>query len=420
MLFSKFLSFDFFIKEATFVILNKLSARKEITAAMKKNFFLLIILLNFFQIGFSQNTWNISGTVLNDATKTPLQGASVFISNSSNGTFTDSVGIFSLKGLPAGNYNLVVSFIGYETQVYPVELNGKNAEVSIGLKDMAKQLDNVVINLKNGNRNDQLKIFRKAFLGTDKNARETEILNEEKLNLHSDESGKIVTARSTEMLIIANHALGYNIKYLLKEFSYNKKTGDLHYIGYPLFEQMKSTSASEEKEWKENREKIYRSSLLRFYRTLGKRSLVQQGYILGNLTTPQMDNPQARGVAGKPIIPSNGFLITVNNLQYVDTLFYPEIPYYKIMTALPGHKYLLNFSGMISVDATNSYANPANIDYYKPGERTSIISLKQPVEINEDGLPQDPSSVTYVGYWMELRISDLLPFDYKSTEEIKK
>src|SRR6185312_12420073 len=164
MLFSKFLSFDFFIKEATFVILNKLSARKEITAAMKKNFFLLIILLNFFQIGFSQNTWNISGTVLNDATKTPLQGASVFISNSSNGTFTDSVGIFSLKGLPAGNYNLVVSFIGYETQVYPVELNGKNAEVSIGLKDMAKQLDNVVINLKNGNRNDQLKIFRKAFL----------------------------------------------------------------------------------------------------------------------------------------------------------------------------------------------------------------------------------------------------------------
>lgn len=386
---------------------------------MKKN--ILFIFLLTFQFGFGQsNEWSISGSVTNAATKSPLQGASVFISNSSKGTSTDSLGNFSLKGLENGNYNLVISFVGFETQVYPVALNGKDAHVSIDLKDLAKQLEDVVIHLKSGNRNDQLKVFRKAFLGTDKNAKQTEILNEDKLRMHVDESGKILSAHSNEMLMIANNALGYNIKYLLKEFSYDKKTGDLHYIGYPLFEEMKSSSASQEKEWKENREKVYRFSLLRFYRTLGKRSLIQQGYILGNLITPQMDNPQARGVASKPIIPPNGFLITVNNLQYVDTLFYPEIPYYKIMTALPGHKYLLNFSGIMSVDATNSLGKPGNMDYYKPGEKTSIISLRQPVEINEDGLPQDPSMVTYIGYWMELRIADLLPFDYKPAEEINR
>jgi hypothetical protein len=386
---------------------------------MKKN--ILFIFLLTFQFGFGQsNEWSISGSVTNAATKSPLQGASVFISNSSKGTSTDSLGNFSLKGLENGNYNLVISFVGFETQVYPVALNGKDAHVSIDLKDLAKQLEDVVIHLKSGNRNDQLKVFRKAFLGTDKNAKQTEILNEDKLRMHVDESGKILSAHSNEMLMIANNALGYNIKYLLKEFSYDKKTGDLHYVGYPLFEEMKSSSASQEKEWKENREKVYRFSLLRFYRTLGKRSLIQQGYILGNLITPQMDNPQARGVASKPIIPPNGFLITVNNLQYVDTLFYPEIPYYKIMTALPGHKYLLNFSGIMSVDATNSLGKPGNMDYYKPGEKTSIISLRQPVEINEDGLPQDPSMVTYIGYWMELRIADLLPFDYKPAEEINR
>ena len=386
---------------------------------MKKN--ILFIFLLTFQFGFGQsNEWSISGSVTNAATKSPLQGASVFISNSSKGTSTDSLGNFSLKGLENGNYNLVISFVGFETQVYPVALNGKDAHVSIDLKDLAKQLEDVVIHLKSGNRNDQLKVFRKAFLGTDKNAKQTEILNEDKLRMHVDESGKILSAHSNEMLMIANNALGYNIKYLLKEFSYDKKTGDLHYVGYPLFEEMKSSSASQEKEWKENREKVYRFSLLRFYRTLGKRSLIQQGYILGNLITPQMDNPQARGVASKPIIPPNGFLITVNNLRYVDTLFYPEIPYYKIMTALPGHKYLLNFSGIMSVDATNSLGKPGNMDYYKPGEQTSIISLRQPVEINEDGLPQDPSMVTYIGYWMELRIADLLPFDYKPAEEINR
>lgn len=386
---------------------------------MKKN--ILFIFLLTFQFSFAQsNEWSISGSVTSAATKSPLQGASVFISNSSKGTSTDSLGNFSLKGLENGNYNLIISFVGFETQVYPVALNGKDAHVSIGLKDLAKQLEDVVIHLKSGNRNDQLKVFRKAFLGTDKNAKQTEILNEDKLRMHVDESGKILSAHSNEMLMIANNALGYNIKYLLKEFSYDKKTGDLHYVGYPVFEEMKSSSASQEKEWKENREKVYRFSLLRFYRTLGKRSLIQQGYILGNLITPQMDNPQARGVASKPIIPPNGFLITVNNLQYVDTLFYPEIPYYKIITALPGHKYLLNFSGIMSVDATNSLGKPGNIDYYKPGEKTSIISLRQPVEINEDGLPQDPSIVTYIGYWMELRIADLLPFDYKPAEEINR
>ncbi|MGN6194427.1 MAG: carboxypeptidase-like regulatory domain-containing protein [Ginsengibacter sp.] len=386
---------------------------------MKKN--ILFIFLFTFQFSFAQsNEWSISGSVTNAATKSPLQGASVFISNSSKGTSTDSLGNFSLKGLENGNYNLVISFMGFETQVYPVALNGKNAYVSIDMKDLAKQLEDVVISLKNGNRNDQLKVFRKAFLGTDKNAKQTEIVNEDKLRMHVDESGKILSAHSNEMLMVANNALGYHIKYLLKEFSYDKKTGDLHYVGYPLFEEMKSSSASQEKEWKENREKVYRFSLLRFYRTLGKRSLIQQGYILGNLITPQLDNPQARGVASKPIIPPNGFLITVNNLQYVDTLFYPEIPYYKLMTALPGHKYLLNFSGIMSVDATNSQGKPGNIDYYKPGEKTSIISLRQPVEINEDGLPQDPSMVTYTGYWMELRIADLLPFDYKPAEEINK
>jgi hypothetical protein len=28
--------------------------------------------------------------------------------------------------------------------------------------------------------------------------------------------------------------------------------------------------------------------------------------------------------------------------------------------------------------------------------------------------------VTYTGYWMELCIADLLPFDYKPAEEIKR
>lgn len=58
-----------------------------------------------------------------------------------------------------------------------------------------------------------------------------------------------------------------------------------------------------------------------------------------------------------------------------------------------------------------------NIEYYKPGEKTSIITLKQPVEVNDNGLPQDPTMVSYIGYWMDLRLADLLPFDYKPEDK---
>jgi hypothetical protein len=47
------------------------------------------------------------------------------------------------------------------------------------------------------------------------------------------------------------------------------------------------------------------------------------------------------------------------------------------------------------------------------------MTLKQPVQINENGLPQDPSQIIYYGYWMNQRIADLLPFDYHPGE-IKK
>lgn len=387
---------------------------------MRKSIGLLVLIfINFYTVGNAQEgKWEITGKVTNEA-GSALSPASVFISNSTKGATTDTSGTFRLNGLSNGNYNVIVSFVGYETQIYPVSINDKNDNVLLVMKENAKELQDVVINLKNGDRSQQLKTFRKAFIGTDKNARQTEILNEDILKLHTDPQGKI-TAHTNDLLQISNKALGYNIKYLLKEFSYDKKTGDLHYLGYPLFEEMQSSSPSQKKEWQEAREKEYQGSLLRFYRTLGKRQLIQQGYIIGDLTTPQEEqNSTGGGIDKKINVPQNGFLLTLGNRQYIDTLLYPEIPYYRLITALPGHKYRLNFSGMLSVDATNSDTRVQSTDYYKPGTKTSIITLKQPVMINENGLPSNSSDVIIYGYWIDSRIADTLPFDYYPEGEKK-
>jgi hypothetical protein len=58
-------------------------------------------------------------------------------------------------------------------------------------------------------------------------------------------------------------------------------------------------------------------------------------------------------------------------------------------------------------------------DYYRPGIKTSIITLKQPVIINENGLPANSSDVIIYGYWIDARIADLLPFDYYPPNEKK-
>src|SRR6185437_10376847 len=387
---------------------------------MKKiiTFLMLLNFLAFFTNVCKAQTslWKIFGKIKNEKGNS-LSSASVFVSNSTKGSTTDSSGNFSITGLSNGNYNLIVSFIGYQTQIYPIAIDNKNDSVLFVMKENEKELEDVVINLKNGNRNDQLKTFKKAFIGTDKNAKETQILNDSILKLHTTSEGKI-TAHTNDLLQITNNALGYKIKYLLKEFSYDKKSGSLHYLGYPLFEEMQASSKSQKKDWDENREKIYQSSLLRFFRTLSKRDLIQEGYIIGQLLLPEGNNvSQGGGLSKKINVPANGFLLTVDGRQYIDTLLWPEIPYYRLITALPGHKYWLNFSGMISVDATNAKNSIHSTDFYKPGAKISIISLEQPVEINENGLPNDPSKIIMYGYWIDSRISGLLPFDYHPAGE---
>ncbi len=56
------------------------------------------------------------------------------------GDLTDSSGRFEISGLSNGNYNVIVSFVGYETQIYPISVNEKNDNVLFVMKENAKEL----------------------------------------------------------------------------------------------------------------------------------------------------------------------------------------------------------------------------------------------------------------------------------------
>lgn len=107
---------------------------------MKKQKFLLILLLLSFGIGLSsQNV--VKGTIKSDDEKDGLVGASVLIKGTTQGTITDVNGNFELNADPQTAV-LEVSFTGFLTQT--ISLGGRTF-VEITLEKDARILDEVVV-----------------------------------------------------------------------------------------------------------------------------------------------------------------------------------------------------------------------------------------------------------------------------------
>ncbi len=88
---------------------------------MRKLCFVVLLLLEtLFLIGQTKNTGKITGTVVEKSNGFAIEYANIqlFLLTEKTlveGTISDSKGNFSIRNVPAGNYRLAVSFIGYET-----------------------------------------------------------------------------------------------------------------------------------------------------------------------------------------------------------------------------------------------------------------------------------------------------------------
>lgn len=96
----------------------------------------------------------ISGTILDAREKVPMEYANVRLFSKADsslvtGTITNSAGSFNLKNIPAGEYYLVIDFIGYEKRVIDnISINEKSKSISlqqIYLEGTANQLGEVNI-----------------------------------------------------------------------------------------------------------------------------------------------------------------------------------------------------------------------------------------------------------------------------------
>ena len=64
----------------------------------------------------------VSGLVIDEAEGAPLPGANIYIEGSGTGTVSDVDGLFLLNNADAGEQVLIVSFLSFETQRIPVQV----------------------------------------------------------------------------------------------------------------------------------------------------------------------------------------------------------------------------------------------------------------------------------------------------------
>lgn len=383
---------------------------------MHRLLFILLIPVSLF----GQNT--IKGKVLNSADNAPIAGASAFLSNSSVGSSTQTDGSYMLSDVKNGQYDMVVSCVGFETYHHRVAIyNGDIVLPDISLVPRMNVLNEVkIVSSKNSaNQKKYLSMFLEAFFGTTKNAAECKLLNPELLDFDFDPENDRLSATSSNFLIIENKALGYRIKYLLASFSIDPGQHIISYSGSFVFEQLNG-SGSQKRKWKQKRVKAYLGSEMHFLRSCIADQVDEEYFTVRKLVRTAADSLASDSVIYANIKKYSAPSASASQLNYwihqsqrikYDQKLYEE--------HLDSHDFIrvTNIKGVYGI----GYPYCLVINYCNRRSKSlvdnTIITFTQPFAyFDSNGIIINPLSNKVEGYWGTLRIADLLPVDYDMTK----
>lgn len=111
-------------------------------------FFSIVLITCSFIVteGFTQNSGKIQGEVLNGQTSEPLPNANVFLVGTTLGAASDLNGRFVIQNVPAGDYQIKVTFMGYEPVISDIVVAaGQALELKFELREDFFQTQQVVV-----------------------------------------------------------------------------------------------------------------------------------------------------------------------------------------------------------------------------------------------------------------------------------
>jgi len=390
---------------------------------MRSHFVTLFISSFLFispQLAAQDASIRISGTVYEASNEVTIPGAHVFLNGTTIGTITSKNGTFTLEDVPPGVYQLVIKFLGFHDYIAQIETELYSRELEVFLEENVYQMNDITVVSNNKEWQERYEIFEEYFLGTSKNAEDTEILNPEVLNFEMDPETRILTAEAYESLKIKNDALSYEIEFYLEEFSFDYREGTYSYFGYPVFSELESSRLSTNRKWTSNREETYNGSFQHFTTSLIHNKYDEEGFVIKT----EMRVEQEEMSATENIPSDSTHLVNVSfggGARYLsrDTVTVGDIFYQK-----DENTYVLKFQNFLNVTYTKeqeSYEYRKWIDgkfaeknpsHTKP--QNSLLTLRDDsLLIDQSGLIHNPAGSYFGGYWAFERFSDLLPINYR-------
>ena len=351
---------------------------------------------------FSQQFY-IRGRVADEETQQALKGASIYINNTTRGTTTNANGDFELGHFSPGRYEVIASFVGYESLLYSAEISRNDRRVSFKLPRKEETLREVLV-LSDETRKRYLQIFKEYVIGKSVAAEKCVIKNLSEIQFASGGTKDDIIAYTDQALVIDNPEFGYTLHFDLLNFSYNKKTGGSHFFGYTRFVDWSKDETSNKK-WLRKRKQCYDGSTVHFFRSLIDKELEKNGFTVYQLNVPVRDSlsPQtpSRKIAVKAIEDS---MISI----YSDSIY---------------RVYQLNIKDgwriiyAKSTDLKNELVNRLFLMGQPPKGTINGLRLRQaPVLVTERGINLTPINAYYDGIWAYERLANMLPEDYEQDE----
>ncbi len=360
----------------------------------------------------------VTGTILDSSSREPLPSASVFCQNTTLGTYTNKQGEFSIS-LKSGGYDLIISYTGYHTQTIRVSDNlptgqaGNKLDIMMVKED--KSLGEVIIKTSNEVANGWEKygdFFIKNFIGATPNAAQTVLLNPEVLKFYYFKRSNKLKVLATDAVLIANKALGYNLRYQLDSFVYYYNTNINSYRGFCLYAEMDGTD-SLKKAWSRVRSKAYYGSKLHFMRSYYDSTVLEDGWTIDMLDDGSVKNfTKILDVYDSSYY--NLITYTRDSITYTRDSIRIDTVVHQVLTGSVDVE--IYYPRKIRISYTEKRPEPEYLKQFgfpkNVGNQISYIDLKEGIAIKENGYYYNQKDWINQGYWSWKNVADQLPYDY--------
>ncbi|PSQ73192.1 MAG: carboxypeptidase regulatory-like domain-containing protein [Bacteroidetes bacterium QH_9_64_21] len=337
----------------------------------------------------------VRGRVLDAETNEPLPHTHVFVAQSMNGTVTDSTGRFRLDAVHPGAKRLYLSRVGYANRAVPLRPTlGRTQVFTLRLEPEVLETPSVTVSAeRDEDWYERLDRFKRLFIGPSGYADDCTLVNPEVLRFEKKWWGKF-EVQAEKPLIIENRALGYRLKYFLKEFE--ERGSVVRWDGEPLFEPLSPEDSLEAARWRQNRREVYRGSLRHFLEALLHDRLEEEQFDLYRLP---------RASAFRHTSRADRFPTSRN----------------RILEPSPDSTHHLSVNGRLEVIYRGAPESEAYLEWAELSRRrapreyqTSQIKLNQSaVHVDSHGEIVEPYGATLYQYFaFTTRLATLLPREY--------